>query len=283
MITRGEAEPVLVYDDVTYAYPVPPGQVKRNAIEHVSLVVTRGHRLGILGANGGGKTTLLKLTVGLLKGHRGSIRVCGRDPDEAVRGGLIGYVAQRNEAELAFPLTARQVASMSVDRRLRPWQRRTAEMNRRVDEALELVGGADLADRVIGKLSGGQLQRVMIARALACRPEILLLDEPMSGLDVTGQQRFAAMLERVRSETGVTLVVVSHDIRAIAASCDSIACLNRTLHCHTTPEGLTPQVLAEVFQHEVAAVFGDVHVHAHDASACPDPGHEHAKVKDAGT
>lgn len=281
MISRGEAEPVLVYEDVTYAYPAPPGRARRNAIEHVSLVVTRGHRLGILGANGGGKTTLLKLTVGLLKGYRGSVRVCGREPDEAVRAGLIGYVAQRNEAELAFPLTARQVASMSAERRLRPWQRRTAEVRQRVDEALSLVGASDLADRAIGKLSGGQVQRVMIARALACRPEILLLDEPMSGLDVSAQQRFAAMLDRVRSETGVTLVVVSHDIRAIAASCDSIACLNRTLHCHTTPEGLTPQVLAEVFQHEVAAVFGDVHVHAHDAANCPDPGHEQQRVTDA--
>lgn len=263
----GPSPSAVEYDRVTFAYP-PRG---RTVLENISLRVPAGGRLGIFGPNGGGKTTLLKITLGLLKGHSGQVRVFGRDPGEARQEGLIGYVPQRVEAELAFPLSVRQVVAMGVQRGLPCWKRLPKASVERVERVIGLVGAADFADRPIGRLSGGQLQRVMIARALAANPKILLLDEPTVGIDVAGQQRFAELLELVHRELALTIVIVSHDLRAIAAGCDRIAVLSRTLHSHVAPHGLTPQLLAEVFSHDVASVLGDVHVHAHLAEECAAP------------
>jgi len=261
--------PAIQYQGVTFVYPRAAGGTgsPRAAIENITLDVRAGERLGILGPNGGGKSTLLKLTLGLLRGYSGSIRVFGVSPEEARRRRLIGYVPQRVEAELAFPLSVRQVVQMAAAP--------GAAGRKDVDEALALVGASDLAERAIGKLSGGQLQRVMIARALAGKPRLLLLDEPTVGIDIAGQHRFADLLSSLHDRLGLTIVVVSHDLRTIASGCDRVACLARTLHSHVAPEGLTPRVLAEVFSHDVAAIFGDLHVDAHLAAECHDPSHEH--------
>jgi zinc transport system ATP-binding protein len=197
----------------------------------------------------------------------------GMAAHEARRAGIIGYVPQRNEAELAFPISVRHAVSMTVERSLRPWQSLSRESRDAVTHAMEVVGIAHLSDRPVGRLSGGQLQRAMIARAIAARPSILLLDEPTVGIDVSGQQQFAEMLVALHQSLKLTVIVVSHDIRTVAAGCDRIACLSRTLHSHVSPEGLTPRVLAEVFRHDVAAIFGDVHVDAHAASTCSNPAH----------
>ncbi len=277
--TPANGEFAVEYEGVTFSYgrgASANGQAdERFVLENVTLKVRAGERLGILGPNGGGKTTLLKLTLGLLRGHRGRISVLGMDPERACRERVIGYVPQRIEAELAFPLSARQVVAMSAARGLPAWKALGREATERVEASLDVVGARDLAERPIGKLSGGQLQRVMIARALAGNPRILLLDEPTVGIDVAGQQRFAELIRTVRERLGLTIIMVSHDLRTIAAGSDRVACLNRTLHSHVTPAGLTPEVLAEVFRHDVAAIFGDVHVHTHPAEECHDPSHEH--------
>jgi zinc transport system ATP-binding protein len=268
--------PAVEYRDVSFAYPPAPGEhTPRQVLERVSLRVEEGERLGVLGPNGGGKSTLLKLTLGLLSGHSGEVLVFGRSPAKAAREGLVGYVPQRATCEMAFPLSVRQVVEMGPALSVPAWRRLSPEARAGVDRALRVVGADDLADRPIGRLSGGQFQRVMIARALAGGPRLLLLDEPTVGIDVAGQQQFAALLSRIRDEIGVTVIVVSHDIRAVAAGCDRVACLSRTLHSHVAPGGLTPEVLAEVFRHDVAGIFGDVHVHAHPAHACTDPSHTH--------
>lgn len=246
-----------------------------DAIRDVSLVVQPGERLGVLGPNGGGKSTLLKLTLGLLPIQTGEIRIFGRSVLEARREHLIGYVPQKSHAELAFPLSVVQVVEMSTSAGLSPWKRLSAEARTRVAEAMEVVEITGIADRHIGSLSGGQFQRVMIARALAGGPKLLLLDEPTVGIDVAGQIQFGKLLTSLHDQLGISMVVVSHDLRAVAAGCDRIACLSRTLHSHTSPAGLTPAVLAEVFRHDVGAIFGDVHVDAHSASACNDPSHGH--------
>jgi zinc transport system ATP-binding protein len=269
--------PAVEYRNVTFTYPGPAGG-GRPALERVSLIVNEGERLGVLGPNGGGKSTLVKLTLGLLSGHEGDIRVLGLSPHEAARRRLVGYVPQRPSCELGFPLTCRQVVTMPAGLAVPPWRPIPPEHLLAVDEALEAVGASDVADRPIGMVSGGQFQRVMIARALAARPRLLLLDEPAVGIDAAGQQQFAALLERLHAR-GLTVIVVSHDIRTVAAGCDRVACLSRTLHSHTAPQGLTPAVLAEVFRHDVAAVFGDLHVDAHAASACTDPAHTHPPMR----
>jgi zinc transport system ATP-binding protein len=275
----GDAPPsprdAIVYDDVSFTFPAPALAAPTPALSRVSLAVHEGERLGILGPNGGGKTTLVKLTLGLLRGQSGRISVLGMSPDAARAARVIGYVPQRSEAELAFPLSVRDAVAMGVAAPVPPWKPLPRDARAAIDDAIALVGAAPFADRPVGQISGGQLQRAMIARALAVRPRILLLDEPTVGIDPSGQQQFAELLARLNRELRLTIVVVSHDLRAVAAGCDRVACLSRTLHFHDSPRGLTPAVLAEVFRHDVAAVFGDVHIDAHRASQCTDPSHAH--------
>ncbi|MCE7974131.1 MAG: metal ABC transporter ATP-binding protein [Leptolyngbya sp. PLA1] len=266
---------------MSYAYPVSGVDATRakEALRDVSLRVGVGERLGVLGPNGGGKSTLLKLTLGLLSVQQGTVRVFGMGPSDAARAGLIGYVPQRATCELAFPISCRQVVRMGATLRAKWWEGTSAAHREAAERALSLVGALDWAEAPIGRVSGGQFQRVMIARALAGGPRLLLLDEPTIGIDVAGQRQFADLLGRLHAQLGLTVIVVSHDIRTVAAGCDHVACLSRTLHSHSTPEGLTPRVLAEVFRHDVAAVFGDVHVDAHAASTCRDPSHAHGPAR----
>ncbi len=244
-------------------------------LRDVTFDVREGECLGVLGPNGGGKSTLVKLTLGLLRGYSGTIEVLGGTPERARRERLLGYVPQRVEAELATPICARQAVELAGSQREPWWRGVSRECQEHALRMLTLVGASDLAERPVGRLSGGQLQRVMIARALAARPRLLLLDEPTVGIDAAGQQRFAQLLAELRRELALTIVIVSHDIRAIAAGCDRVACLSRTLHFHDAPRGLTPGVLAEVFRHDLSGVFGDVHVEAHRADQCGVPGHVH--------
>lgn len=272
----------IAYEHVSFAYREARSDAMTGsqalALEDVSLSVREGERLGILGPNGGGKSTLLKLTLGLLRGHEGRISVFGLSPDESRQRGLIGYVPQRSDAELAFPVSVRQVVGMAASLGVSPWRRVPPERLAAIEEAIRVVGAEDYASSPFGKLSGGQRQRALIARALAFRPRILVLDEPLVGVDVTGQRQFAELIERLNRELRLTIVIVSHDIRTVAAGCDRVACLSRTLHFHDAPKGLTPRVLAEVFRHDVAAVFGDIHVEAHTASSCSDPSHTHGST-----
>ncbi|MBX3358855.1 MAG: metal ABC transporter ATP-binding protein [Phycisphaeraceae bacterium] len=270
-------QPAVEYEQVGFRYP---GQ-RAPALEGVSLAIESGERLGILGPNGGGKSTLVKITLGLLAGYSGRVRVLGRSPEQARREGLIGYVPQRHDAELGFPLSARDMVTHAAAWRIPAWKRVSSTTRSRVDRMLSLVGAQAYADSPVGDLSGGQLQRAMIARALVGHgdqsPAILALDEPTVGIDAAGQVQFAELLAGLHAELGVTILIVSHDLRAIVAGCDRVACLARRLHSHVSPRGLTPQVLGELFSHDVVGVLSDVHVHAHAASECPHE-HEHPHV-----
>lgn len=266
-------EPVIRYLDVSFAYPPRAADARPAlALEHVSLNVEAGERLGILGPNGGGKSTLLKITLGQLQPTSGRVEVLGLPPREACRQGLVGSVPQKSEAEMSFPLSVRQAVELAAAVGVPFWKGLSREIKEHVSHCLSLVGAEAFASRHVGSLSGGQFQRVMIARALAHRPRLLLLDEPTVGVDPAGQQQFSELLNRLRRELGLTVVVVSHDIRTVAAGCDRVACLSRTLHSHVAPEGLTPAVLAEVFRHDVSAIFGELHVHAHPADQCDQIG-----------
>jgi len=268
-------EAAIEFESVSFTY----SGAETSAIENITLRVEAGERLGILGPNGGGKSTLLKLMLGLLPMQRGRITLFGSlTPARARKQGVIGYVPQRLEAELGFPLSARQVVTLGATWRRPPWRGVPAETRSRIEGLIRLVGAEGYADQPIGKLSGGQVQRVLIARALAARPRVLALDEPTVGIDASGQQRFAELLAGVHSELGVTIVIVSHDLRAIVAGSDRVACLARRLHSHVSPQGLTPQILAELFSHDLVGlrgVIGDVHVHAHSAEGCTDSSHTH--------
>ncbi len=274
--TDGQIEPTPAIDlrGVGLTYRASGvGHQPVEALRDITMQVNAGTRLGILGPNGGGKSTLVGLILGIQTPDVGSIRVFGMSPAQARKEGLVGYLPQRIEAQRDWPISVRQVVALPIECRLKPWQKLGADAHESVHHAIEMVGLQDLAERAIGSLSGGQLQRAMIARAIAGRPKLLVLDEPTVGVDVAGQQQFADLINTLHRDLGLTTVVVTHDLRAVAAVADRIACLSRGLHFHDAAEGLTPQVLADVFAHDVAAVFGDVHVDAHLAAECADPSH----------
>ncbi|MGV6814706.1 MAG: metal ABC transporter ATP-binding protein [Phycisphaerales bacterium] len=261
--------PAVQINDVSYRYP-PSGVdgVSHIALEDVNLTIEPKTRLGILGPNGGGKSTLIQLILGMLKPTTGSISVFGVSPTQARGDGLIGYLPQRIEAQRDWPINVEQVVGLGLACRRKPWHGLSEKDQRAIERAMDLLQITDLRNRNIGALSGGQIQRVMIARAIAGEPKLLVLDEPTVGVDIAGQQKFGALIDQLGEAMELTMIVVSHDMRAIAAVADRIACLSRTLHFHDAPEGLTPAVLAQVFAHDVAGVFGDVHIDAHLAKDC---------------
>jgi zinc transport system ATP-binding protein len=249
---RDKSDAICV-DHVSFRYPAAGAESQRLTLRDVTLHVEQGCSLGIIGPNGAGKTTLLKIMLGLLDGYSGSVRIMGLSPAAACRqGGIIGYVPQRHETEWRFPVTVRQVARMGLVGKTGMFRRHSRDDLAYVEHLLQQVGVADLAERPIGDLSGGQQQRTFMARALAAKPRILILDEPLVGIDEAGQQQFAELSHDLHRSFNLTLVIVSHDIRAIASGCTRVACLNQTIHYHDSAAGLTEDVLREVFQHEIS-------------------------------
>lgn len=269
-------QPAVEIRDVGFSYPPSGiGEQGLEVLRGITMRVESHSRLGILGPNGGGKSTLIKLILGMLDPGAGSIQVFGKTPIQARREGLIGYLPQRIGADLDWPLSVEQVIAMPLRAKLKPWKKLSDEDQSSIDRAIELLEVDQLRDRRIGALSGGQLQRTMIARAISTRPRLLVLDEPTLGVDIAGQQRFSSLIDTISQELGLTTIVVTHDMRALVAVADRVACLSRTLHFHDTPDGLTPAVLAQVFAHDIEPILGEVHIDAHTAVDCDDPSHAH--------
>lgn len=224
-------------------------------LKHIDLSVERGSTVGVIGPNGGGKTTLVKLLLGMVGPTRGTVLIDGMRPrDASRRGDMIGYLPQNPRVPAAFPMDVRQVTRLGLVGKtgmLRPYAKDDLAF---VDHLIERVGLSDLAGQPVGSLSGGQLQRVVIARALAPRPKLLLLDEPTTGIDTSGQQRFVEFLEQLKQELGLTVVLVSHDLRSVAAVSDRIACLNVTLHYHDVPERMPPELAVSMFGCDLEAM-----------------------------
>ena len=228
-------------------------------LKQINLPVEHGSVLGIIGPNGGGKTTLLQLLLGQFRPTRGAVVVDGLAPAEAVkRGGVIGYLPQSYAVPADFPIDVRNVVRLGLVGKTGMLRSHSAADLQFVEWLMQRVGIVELAERPIGTLSGGQRQRVMIARALAARPKVLLLDEPTTGIDRAGQQRFIEFIHDLRSELGLTVVLVSHDLATVSAIADRIACLNVTLHYHDVPERLEPDMIHRVFACAVEAGKVDV-------------------------
>ncbi len=258
---------VICVHNVSFAYDA------RQALARITLHVKKGSTLGIIGPNGGGKSTLLKLMLGTLIPDEGAITVLCKSPRAACAdGSLVGYVPQRHVLDWSFPITVRQVVTLGLIGRKPRLGGFSRSQKEQVSATLQAVEMDELADQPIGGLSGGQQQRVFIARALVNQPKILFLDEPTTGIDQSGQEKFLALLGTLKNQFDLTLVMVSHDLRSVIASCDRVACLDRTLHYHDRPQGLSSEVLFKVFQCDLDAVL-DQHSGVHDASCC---GHEHA-------
>jgi len=203
------------------------------AIEGVCLDVDEGEYLGIIGPNGGGKSTLLKAILGLIPKASGTIQVYGK----AFRKnkGLVGYVPQFTGLDKSFPITTREVVLTGrLKPGLSPFYKFSNEDKEATDELLEKVGIYKLARRQISALSGGEFQKMLIARALAVNPKVLLLDEPTASVDASSRDQIYALLEELNKH--MTIILVTHDLLAISSQVRKLACLNGHMVYHGEPE-----------------------------------------------
>lgn len=244
-------ESIIQLRDVSFSYGAAP------VLENIDFDIYEGEFLGIVGPNAGGKSTLLKLILGLLSPQSGKVRVAGNKPSEARR--CIGYVSQHPSFPRDFPVTVEQTVLMGrlgVSSRkgwlnyLMPgrYSRQDREMTRK---ALEEVEAGDLLKRQIGSLSGGQLQRVLLARALVGEPSILILDEPTANIDQRLETDIFDLLKQLNQR--MTILVVSHDIGFVSSYVSRVACINRTLVCHHT-DAIDGQVIQNLYGEDVRMV-----------------------------
>lgn len=222
-------------------------------LDNVSLTVHRGEFSAIIGPNGAGKTTLLKVILGLTKPDSGTVEVFGRPVNRlGEMRSKIGYVPQIHNIDLNFPVSVYETVLMGTFGRVGVGRRPGPSDHEAAVAALNKVGIYELRNRPIARLSGGQRQRVFIARALVSSPELLLLDEPTTGVDLATSGSLYSLLKELKDE-GVTIVLVSHDITIVAAYLDSLACLNRSLVAHGRPEEVAKsEALHEMYGCDVA-------------------------------
>ncbi len=251
------AEPVVRLHGVTFGYPRE--QRRRPAVRDINLEIAADDFLGLIGPNGGGKTTLLKLILGLITPQTGTVEIFGRPPRGAARR-RIGYVPQQSEIDPTVPA---DVLDIVLTGRLgrSSWGPRYGKLDvEAARAALEQVEAGDLARQPLRALSGGQKQRVLIARALAGDAGLLLLDEPTAGVDAPRERQFLELLLRLNEE--LPIVLVSHDIGFVSAHLKHVACLNRTLTLHSGSE-LSPDDVEAMYHTPVLALHPHGFEHSH--------------------
>ena len=233
----GQRRAIVKLEDVWVHFDGVP------ALEEVNLSIRQYDFLGIIGPNGGGKTTLLKVILGLLKPSRGKVTVFGRTPEKGRE--FVGYVPQYSLFDHEFPISVRDVVLIGRLGHARRFRRYSEEDKKLARDALDTVEMLDFKDSQIGKLSGGQQQRVFIARALVTEPKLLLLDEPMASVDSPMQTELYELFENLRRR--MAIVLVSHDISAVSIYVDKITYLNRRLFYHNSKE-ITAEDLEATYQ-----------------------------------
>ncbi len=240
---NGHALQAVAFDNLTVRY----GQT--TALRGVSFSVETGSLAGVVGPNGSGKSTLLKSVVGLVKPQRGEIKVHGQHSVGMRKD--IGFVPQLEQVDWNFPATVWDVALMGLtpQRGLFRWHSKSSRAA--AAAALDTVDLSHLRRRSVGELSGGQRRRALLARAIAANPSVLLLDEPMNGLDPTAQHRFLDILDELRAR-GTTVIMSTHDLTCVSARASDVALINSHLIAYGPPEEvLIESVLTDVFGHQL--------------------------------
>jgi zinc transport system ATP-binding protein len=259
-MTTAAATDVIALENVWFSHGDVP------VLEDVSLRIEAGTFTGIIGPNGGGKTTLLKLVLGLLRPGRGAVKVFGEIVHGPGRGAdRIGHVPQRSDVDWTFPARVVDVVMMGGFQR----GRSARELRQEAEQRLRWLGMDNLAQRQIGRLSGGQQRRVFLARALMGQPKLLLLDEPCAGLDQETHRAFIRQLRDLQQRLGLAVVMVSHDIGELASASDRLACLSRRLHWHDAADLISDEILSDVYACELEAY------RVRHQEICPEHG-EHA-------
>jgi len=224
-------------------------------LKDVSLSIHKGDYLGIIGPNGGGKTTLLKIMLGLLPPKTGAVKLFGRNIKNFKDWSKIGYVPQKaTNFEMNFPVSVAEVVEMGRYGKLGLLHFPNKEDREKVSQALAQVEMSEFANRRIDELSGGQQQRVFIARALVSEPELIFLDEPTAGVDIKTQKSFYQLLEKLNRELKLTLILVSHELDVLIHEATEIAFVNRTLDYYPDPK----EFLKGAYYHQFIDT-GDTH------------------------
>jgi ABC-type Mn2+/Zn2+ transport system ATPase subunit len=257
--TSGGDTPLVRFEHVSASYGGPA------VLEDVSLTLPQGALVGVVGPSGAGKTTLLRAMVGQVPRLRGRVIVGGRDVT-AGRPANVGWVPQLETVDWDFPATVREVVLMGAWRRwaLRPWMTR-ADRDQ-ADRVLQRLGIGGLGDRQIRALSGGQQQRVFLARAMIAEPDLLLLDEPTSGVDIRTRDEVLHLLAELNAQ-GMTIVLTTHELNSVAAHLPWVVCVNRRVIAEGDPDVVfSKAVLDATYDADLRVVREDGHVLVADAA-----------------
>lgn len=249
------SESVISIENISFSYG------EKRVLNNINLNIKRGVFMGMVGPNGGGKTTLIKIILGQLKPDEGKISILNQPIETFKQWNKIGFVSQKaNAFNKGFPATVFEVVSMGLTSKIGYFKFFGKKEKEKVMDALNLVDMQQYAYRNIGKLSGGQQQRVFIARSLVSDPEILILDEPTVGVDYENVQRFYDFLHYLNSKNNLTLLLVTHDTGAMTKYATDIICVNKTLHFHGKSEeytSLSAEDLSRIYGHPVQIVVHD--------------------------
>jgi zinc transport system ATP-binding protein len=212
-------QPIINVDNLSYYYDSFP------ALDHISFSVEKGDFLGIIGPNGAGKTTLFQCILGIMSNFSGKINLFGSNVKQNKKNlQRIGYVPQKKSVEQTFPATVSEIVSLGVIGK--------DIKKESIESAIEFVELGSYRNKRIGELSEGQQQRVIIAKALVKQPELLILDEPTTGIDSVAQNKFYDLLTRLNKDRGITIVWSSHDMNAVEKLASKVACIDRKLFFH---------------------------------------------------
>ncbi len=229
--TAPKKNPIIEAQHVSYR---TEGKV---VLEDLNFQIEAGAYVGLIGPNGGGKTTLLRLILGLIPLTEGNINLFGVSINQFRDQQKIGYVPQKSAtAYNGFPASVEEIVRGARKSHIPFWHRQTREDREAVEKAMEITNILPLRHKRVSDLSGGEQQRVFIARALATKPEVLILDEPTTGVDIHSQEEFYRFLDQLHCDIGLTIVFVSHDVDVIAKEVESVLCLNRRLVSHSSAE-----------------------------------------------
>ena len=240
------------FDETWFSYNSEP------VVRDINFSITPGEFAAILGPNGSGKTTLMKLALGLLKPTSGQVLLFGEPAESFTDWHRVGYVPQRTQAtESRFPASVREIVNFGSYAGFNPLAIFKRKNTSRVDEAMEMAGIQHLAEIRVSDLSVGQQQRMLIARSLVRRPDLLVMDEPVAGVDAAGEEQFHSMVRRLNRELGITIVMVSHDIGAVMREATTCACVNGDIVFHGPVHQLDAQALSGLYGFPVDVLMHD--------------------------